>query len=313
MQIYPLVSVIIIHFNQLDFIDATIDSVVKQSYPNLEIILLDNSASILSRKKLNELYLNYPQINCIYNLENLGLNKAFNIGLEISRGKYCIDLSADDILKPDAIELQVSFFEKQKANVFLVFANSYTFTSSDTTIRVHYSSEDLEKGIPSGNVYENVLQSYFISTPTIIYNATLLKFLNGYDEDLVFEDFDIAVRASRLFEFKYLNEIVIEKRDHPDSMSKRFFSRLKNENYLHSVLKVIDKAIILNISEAENKALAHRILYHLKLSVYTNQKKIAFEFYQRLLRLKYFIFQGRIFLLLLKLPFGLEKPYRFYL
>ena len=106
----PWVTVICTSYNQQTFVAEALESVIAQSYPNVELIVIDNGSTDQTVTRIQAVILPYPAIRFIRNPINLGLNRAFNQGLALANGQYIIDLSADDVLLPDRITRQVIFF-----------------------------------------------------------------------------------------------------------------------------------------------------------------------------------------------------------
>lgn len=108
MIIYPIVSVIIPVYNSENTIKETIESVINQTYSNLEIIVVNDGST---DKSENEIFaINDSRI--IYKFqENQGSPIAKNLGLSIAKGKYIQFLDADDILSVDKIENQVELLD----------------------------------------------------------------------------------------------------------------------------------------------------------------------------------------------------------
>ena len=100
-----LVSVIIPVFNSVLFIEETINSVFNQTYPNLEVILIDDGSTDGSLNYLKNL--NKGNVTVMQNIRK-GACAARNYGYKLSKGHYIQFLDADDILSPNKIELQVS-------------------------------------------------------------------------------------------------------------------------------------------------------------------------------------------------------------
>ncbi|HEX8658325.1 MAG TPA: chondroitin polymerase, partial [Hymenobacter sp.] len=114
----------------------------------------------------------------------------------------------------------------------------------------------------SGWVFADVLGRYFISTPTMMMRRACLSQLGGYDETLTYEDFDFWVRASREWQFVYLDAVTTRKRKHPRSMSSRAYRR--HDPYLVSTIRVCEKARALVFTPAERLALATRLRWELR-------------------------------------------------
>lgn len=112
MQVKPLISVIVPVYNVERYIEECLDSVVRQSYQNLQIIIVDDGSTDASSKKVKS-YLEDSRVYFIEQ-ENKGLSGARNTGLAAAVGKYVLFVDSDDYLELKTIEeLVVAMEEKQ--------------------------------------------------------------------------------------------------------------------------------------------------------------------------------------------------------
>ena len=110
----PMVSVIMPCYNQGNFIDAAVDSVLLQTFANFEIIIInDGSTDEFTINKLKKY--NKPFCKVIHTT-NKGLAAARNIGLKNATGKYIQFLDADDVINKEKIELQIKSLENSQEN-----------------------------------------------------------------------------------------------------------------------------------------------------------------------------------------------------
>ncbi|EFS96762.1 glycosyltransferase, group 2 family protein [Capnocytophaga ochracea F0287] len=107
----PLVSVLIPCYNCEEFVEEAVISIVKQSYSNLEILVIDDGSTDNTKTILQRLVQKDSHIKYIKNEENLKLIKTLNKGLELCNGKYIARMDTDDISLPTRIEKQVNFLE----------------------------------------------------------------------------------------------------------------------------------------------------------------------------------------------------------
>src|SRR5262249_32659995 len=103
----PLVSVVVVNFNYGRFLDAAVDSVFHQTYPNLECIVVENGSTDESASVLRAIEARHRGVKAIYWAENDGQTKAILAGLSASSGPYVIFLDADDMLLPECVETHV--------------------------------------------------------------------------------------------------------------------------------------------------------------------------------------------------------------
>ncbi|WP_100629626.1 glycosyltransferase family 2 protein [Algoriphagus formosus] len=104
---YPLVSIIIPVYNKALFVGRTLESALGQTYPNTEIILVDDGSIDNSFEILKAYFEKYPDRIVLINQENLGVSAATNRGIVASKGDYIQFLDADDLISPDKIETQI--------------------------------------------------------------------------------------------------------------------------------------------------------------------------------------------------------------
>lgn len=104
----PLVSILIVNFNGLRFLKTCFDSLRKCSYPNLEIIFIDNCSSDGSVEFMRQ---NYPEVKVVENAENFMFARGNNEGIKIAKGEYICLLNNDVEVEPGFIEPIVEAFE----------------------------------------------------------------------------------------------------------------------------------------------------------------------------------------------------------
>lgn len=259
----PLVSIITLCYNHENFVIECLQSVVNQTYKNVEVIIVDDFSVDKSREKILKFVEKNPSIHVIFNEKNIGNCRSFNQALEISKGKYIIDLSADDVSLPNRIEEQVRLMEISP-EVGVVFSDANYINEKSEYI----GNFKKNIGLPFGNVYKDVLAGSCYTVPvTMMMRRTILEQLNGYDTTLAYEDFDFWVRSSRICDFGYVPEVLSYQRILDGSHSTKFFA--KNSPLVQSSIKVCQKAYLLNETESENNALAIRLRFELLRCAFT--------------------------------------------
>lgn len=109
----PLVSIIILNYNGVkflgEFLRKCIDSVLETTYPNFEVIFVDNGSTDRSTQFIRENY--YSKVQLVRNESNLGFSEGFNTGMRISNGKYLALLSNDMVVDPNWLNHIISVME----------------------------------------------------------------------------------------------------------------------------------------------------------------------------------------------------------
>ncbi|RZL32007.1 MAG: glycosyltransferase family 2 protein, partial [Pedobacter sp.] len=108
----PLVTIITPCYNSADFIKATINSVVAQTYQDWELIVVDDKSKDETCKVVEEFVQKHNNIKLIKLAQNGGVSNARNVGLTSATGKYIAFLDSDDIWLKDKLAKQVSYMEE---------------------------------------------------------------------------------------------------------------------------------------------------------------------------------------------------------
>ena len=220
----PLVSVIIPTYKRSEYIIRAINSVLNQTYKNIEIIVVDDNEfndkfSLATQEKLEE-FITKDQIIYLKHNNNKGVSAARNTGLDKAQGKYIAFLDDDDEFYPDKTKLQLDIFNNSKENVGLVYG-------ACLKIDVDNSIEEIISPKLNGNVHD-VLGVNHIGTPSMVMVSKIaIEKIKGFDVDLNHkEDIDFYYRLSEFFEFTYTSKIVTKYYLHPGSASKNDYDRL---------------------------------------------------------------------------------------
>jgi glycosyltransferase involved in cell wall biosynthesis len=270
MQNSPLVSILCLCYNHAKFVEETLNSVLNQSYKNIELIIADDCSSDDSKDVITSWLQSNPNIPFISNTVNLGNTKTFNKALKIAKGDYIIDLAADDVLLPDCIEKQINaFFNTAQENVGIVYGNAELISENNEHLGYYFDVDETLKVISkpaSGDIYMAMLsQSSKICSVASLVKREVFEYLGGYDESLAYEDLDLWIRASRVYNFEFTDDILIQKREVPSSLGNQFFkkSSLRTRKINYSSYLVIKKAMQLNRAKEENRALLKRLHFEM--------------------------------------------------
>jgi glycosyltransferase involved in cell wall biosynthesis len=276
----PLVSVICLSYNHGRYIREAVESVLAQTYPNIEIILVDDFSTDNSRDVIHELIAAHPEIKLFLLDENQGNCKAFNIAFRQATGQYIVDFATDDVMLPTRIEKQINCFENLTNDFGVIFTDAVYINETGKTLHEHFAflkAKGLIEHVAQGDVYEEVLKRYFICGPTMLVRREVFEQLNGYDEKLAYEDFDFWLRSSRIFKYSYLDEVLTKVRRSSSSMSSNLYR--SGDQQLMSTYLICEKAISLNKTKTENEALLQRIRYEFRHSVLTANYREAELFF----------------------------------
>lgn len=250
----PLVTVAITCYNQANHIEAALLSVLRQSYSPIEIILTDDASTDESAQVIKLLAQTHKLERVLLHQENKGLCQRFNEALALAKGKYIIDLSADDELLQERVAEGVRLMEKYpQAGLHFCQVEEETLTEKMVKPKADAFTELSERMFPE------VLGYSRISTPSFFFRVEFLRKLGGYDESLSYEDFDILLRIARNYQFSFSPKMLVKKRRLEKSMGSE--SGKRKHQHRKSTLKICAKAYPMCLTKDEFSAFLHRCAY----------------------------------------------------
>jgi hypothetical protein len=281
MQDKPLITIICLCYNQGEYVVESLRSVLNQDYQSIELIIVDDCSTDNSKTVIKKWLLDYPEIQFIVNKTNLGNTKSFNKALKLAKGDYIIDLAADDFLLHNCVSLQYNAFVNSSfKNLGLVYGNAALIKANGDFESCYFGVDDHKKIIEkraTGDIYLSVLAGgNSICSVSAMVKKTVFDELKGYDENLAYEDLDFWIRASRIYEFDFIDAILIHKRVVSNSLGTEFFK--KNNKINTSTFILLKKAIRLNQTKEENKAILKRIHFEMILAFHTSNFTLLLKY-----------------------------------
>ncbi|RSK34539.1 glycosyltransferase family 2 protein [Hymenobacter metallilatus] len=264
----PLVTIVALCYNHARFLETALESIRAQTYPHLEVFLVDDASTDGSPEILRRYAAAYPSWHLRLLPHNSGNCQAFNSAFREAKGDFIIDFATDDVLLPERVAQQVAAFAAAGPRCGMVYSDAELIDEEGHHVRYHFRRDargQLHPRPASGPVFAEVLARYFISTPTMLMRRATLAQLGGYDETLAYEDFDFWVRASRDWDFQFLDLVTTQKRLHPQAMSRKGYR--PHDPYLRSTIRVCQKAQALCRTDTERAALAVRVRWELRQAV----------------------------------------------
>lgn len=219
-----LVTVIVPCYRHEEYVRDCLDSIINQTYQNIELIVCDDCSPdhsydiICSMKK--QLEDRFTSVILIRNDVNQGVTKNLNRMIRLAKGEYIKDIASDDMLMPDCIENLVDYMENHPCD--LAYSNGweigedtkYVPKDSDCKKRIYE-----EKPKSGKNLTGDICAYNFISSPSAIYPKETFEKYGLYDESLMIEDFEYMLRVSVDGNIGYLDKETIWYRVSDNSMS----------------------------------------------------------------------------------------------
>ncbi len=280
MQENIWVTVVCSCYNHSGFVIDSLKSVLNQPHKHIQLIVVDDFSNDNSVAVIEDFIKEYPEIIFIKNANNLGITKSFNHAMQFAKGKFLIDLAADDILLPHCIENQLQLFKtSQLNNLAIVYGNAELISENGTHISYYFDDDSQNKTTkkrPSGNIYSQVISpETVICSVSSMVKKSVFDELKGYDENLSYEDFDFWIRASRFYNIDFIDSVLVQKRILSNSLNATFFIAKNKHGYsTHQILK---KAFNLNRNKKENQILLGRTYLEIKIALKTTNYILALK------------------------------------
>lgn len=191
----PLVSAIIATYNRRDYVGQAIDSVLAQTYPQVELLVVDDGSTDGTGDLLQQQY--GSRIRYVYQT-NQGRSAARNCGMSLAGGDYIAFLDSDDMWMPDKLAHQVRFMQEHPE-----YGLTHTFSDvmdadgipnrEATAIRHAYYQRALQRGY----TYEGMSRECIMFLSTVMVRRPLLDHIGAMDPAIpAFEDWDWYLRAA---------------------------------------------------------------------------------------------------------------------
>lgn len=232
---FPLVSVLIPAYNHENYIQETIESIINQTYPNIELIILDDGSKDKTWEKITELK---PKCENRFvkshfeTKQNEGTCITLNKLLKLSSGEFVYIIASDDLTKPQAIEKEVKFLQDNPDYALAVGDNEYVdsmgkqifrtqkaFTSNiknakyktvkeflSSKLKIDFLSDDFGS-------YKTLYKENYIPNGYLI-RKNIFETIGNFTKNAPLEDFWLMLQISKYKKMKYIDEILFSYRIH---------------------------------------------------------------------------------------------------
>lgn len=230
-----LVSVLIPAYNHENYIQETIESIINQTYPNIELIILDDGSKDKTWEKITELKPKCENRFVKIHFEtkqNEGTCMTLNKLLKLSSGEFVYIIASDDLAKPQAIEKEVKFLQDNPDYALAVGDNEYVdsmgkqifrtqkaFTSNiknakyktvkeflSSKLKIDFLSDDFGS-------YKTLYKENYIPNGYLI-RKNIFETIGNFTKNAPLEDFWLMLQISKYKKMKYIDEILFSYRIH---------------------------------------------------------------------------------------------------
>lgn len=241
----PKVSIVITAYNSMDYLPETIESVLEQTFSDFEVLLVDDGSSDHIVQWASELV--DPRVK-LTSQENQGVSVARNTGIAHAQGEYVAFLDGDDLWEPTKLEKQVHCLE---ANPEVALVHTWLTRidwQSKPTGRLIYSQLE-------GDVWQQIVEKNQVACSSVMVRRCCFETVGVFDKNLKFaEDWDLWIRLATRYHFAVIEEPLVHYREHPNSKSKKYASRLQD---FQTIIEKAFASVPFELLHLRNRSYAH--------------------------------------------------------
>lgn len=257
----PLVSVIIASYNHERYVAQSIESVLRQTYKNIELIVIDDGSKDSSADVIQKLQKTHGFVFEVQ--ENMGLAKTLNKAISMSQGEYIIPFGSDDIMMLDRLEKQVAYMQAN-SDVGICGGNILTIDETQTVV----AKQDIypERKLVFDDIYLKQIKG--VPAPTMMLLRKALIEAGGFNPEIRLEDLYIEFKITALgYKIGMLNDVLAYYRIHADN----------TYNNLNVMLEAVLKTYECFSDHPEYEKMKVRTLQSYLLMAVKADKKLAKE------------------------------------
>ena len=275
------VSVIIPTYNREKFISECVQSVLAQTLPAREIIIVDDGSTDATYNILRDLGFNSlstkKTVLRYFFQQNRGVSSARNLGIKEARSEYIALLDSDDLRLKSKLDRQVSAFQNDTQSSRLCHTDEIWIRNG---VRVNQHKKHKKHG---GNVFQSCLKLCCISPSSAMMHRSVFEDFGVFDEDLpACEDYDFWLRYSAKEDVNFIDEpLIIKKGGHSDQLSGAHWGM--DRFRIYSIEKILKEPDIKLVHKTEA---IHEVILKLEILINGSQKRQKFAYAENMLQKK---------------------------
>ena len=275
------VSVIIPTYNREKFISECVQSVLAQTLPAREIIIVDDGSTDATYNILRDLGFNSlstkKTVLRYFFQQNRGVSSARNLGIKEARSEYIALLDSDDLWLKRKLDRQVSAFQNDTHCSRLCHTDELWIRNG---VRVNQHKKHKKHG---GNVFQSCLKLCCISPSSAMMHRSVFEDFGFFDEDLpACEDYDFWLRYSAKEDVNFIDEpLIIKKGGHSDQLSGAHWGM--DRFRIYSIEKILNEHDLTLVHKTEA---IHEVILKLEILINGSQKRQKFAYAENMLQKK---------------------------
>ena len=222
----PLITIGVSTYNRREYLKLSLDSLLSQTYPACEIIVIDDGSTDGTTEMMQECY---PQIKYVYQ-DNAGDSAAKNHAARLAKGEYIVFNDSDDLFLPDAVERLYNALPDNDRNA-CSYGGYITIDPAGNQLPTKHKVSEY----PSGRITGSLLEHIVVCNCGTLMPLELIKSIGMFNTALkVSYDYALFLELSLLCDFYAVQEPVFLRRRHGNNMSSA------NYRKIHIVLEIIE-------------------------------------------------------------------------
>ncbi len=250
----PLVTIIACCYNHAAYLEATLDSIVQQTYHNIQLIITDDFSTKDNSVAVIKAWIKRHAIACTFitNKKNEGVCKTFNKALSHANGKYYQVIACDDVMLPHKISTQVAALEQAPEEVAVVHTDALVLDQNSKLLHSSFYQFYQLEPLKGAEQLEALVVQNSIIAPSVLMKRQIFVDIGAYDEQLCYEDWDAWLRlAAAGYQFLRLEEPLVYY---------RYFSNSSSRTSSFQLSMARDSIVLLDKHRGRNKTLNQKIV-----------------------------------------------------
>lgn len=268
----PLISVVMTSYNHQKYISEAIESVLRQTFDDIELIIVDDASRDCSQDIIQQYQQTDSRIRSIFHKENMGISRTTNDGFASANGEYISYIQSDDIWMLDKLEKQLQVLNKNER--LIVWSDATIIDGSGRErgelFTEHYKAVNRRK---NGDIFLELIQGNFICIQSTIFKAEYSREIQ-FDPRCIYAcDYKFMIDLSKKYQFHFISDPLIKYRIHGEN------TILKNRHIWEKDLFFLNKYFLQNYGHCLPKDLQALFYFRLGRTLHKrNHKNFADKF-----------------------------------
>lgn len=267
-----LVSVVMTSYNHHRYISEAIESVLRQTFDDIELIIVDDASCDGSQDIIQRHQQSDSRIRFIFHKNNEGISRTTNDGFAAANGKYIAYIQSDDTWMPEKLEKQMQVLNKNEK--LIVWSEAAVIdrhgNKTGESFTQHYKAVNRRK---SGDIFLELIKGNFICVQSTIFKAEYVRNFQFDTRCFYANDYKFMLDLSKKYQFHFISTPLVNYRIHGDNLI------LKNRDVWDKDHFFLNKYFLQNYGDDLPKKLRALFYFRMGRTLHNkNHEKIADKF-----------------------------------